>query len=39
MLFQGDEACDISYASVHITGQKNRGQHHLTQDTVYASIK
>ncbi|XP_048029980.1 uncharacterized protein LOC125257574 isoform X2 [Megalobrama amblycephala] len=37
---QGDEDYSISYASVNmIKGQKNRSQHHLTQDTVYASIK
>ncbi|XP_016337488.1 uncharacterized protein LOC107685430 [Sinocyclocheilus anshuiensis] len=37
---QENEADGISYASVNINKtQRNRGQHHLTQDTVYASIK
>lgn len=40
LLFQGNEADEITYASVNINKmQKNRGQHHLTQDTVYARIK
>ncbi|XP_016129795.1 uncharacterized protein [Sinocyclocheilus grahami] len=37
---QENEADGISYASVNINKtQRNRGQHHPTQDTVYASIK
>ncbi|XP_052452539.1 uncharacterized protein LOC128013514 isoform X2 [Carassius gibelio] len=37
---QENEADGISYASVNINRtERNRGQHHLTQDTVYARIK
>ncbi|KAL1248511.1 hypothetical protein QQF64_021829 [Cirrhinus molitorella] len=37
---QGNEAGEIKYASVNIKKvQRNRGQHHPTQDTVYACIK
>ncbi|KAK2870211.1 hypothetical protein Q8A67_024603 [Cirrhinus molitorella] len=37
---QENEADEISYASVNIKKLKrNRGQHHPTQDTVYACIK
>lgn len=37
-LFQGNEADEISYASVNITKAQKNKERQITQDTVYARI-